>query len=84
MATDPVAHRIPTGLAAIRANVQVTVPVLTLLPGSAGARTTGIAPTVTTVPSGTSETAHCPADAAFGPADLAGYGPIDADTARRL
>lgn len=84
MATDPVAHRIPTGLAAIRASVQVTVPVLTLLPGSAGARTTGIAPTVTTVPSGTSETAHCPADAAFGPADLAGYGPIDADTARRL
>ncbi|MBN9193375.1 HNH endonuclease signature motif containing protein [Microbacterium sp.] len=86
LATDPVAHRIPTGLAAIRASVQVTVPVLTLLPGSEGARTTRAVTAVaaTAVPDGTSAAGHCPTGADFGPADLAGYGPIDPDTARHL
>ena len=53
LAGAPGAH-IPTGLGAIRANVQVVVPVLALL--------------------GRTEA----------PATLAGVGPIDADTARRL
>ena len=50
----PEAHDGPTGLGAIQATVEVTIPVLTLLGQNAG------------------------------PVDLAGSGPIDPDTARRL
>jgi hypothetical protein len=65
LAADPAAHEVPTGLAGIRAQVQVVVPVLTLLNGA------------------------CDPDdetgaALGGPVELAGHGPVDADTARRL
>jgi hypothetical protein len=68
LAAAPSAHETPTGLAAIRAQVQVVVPALTLIPGP---------------PSHESDAA-ADGDGHRGPAELVGHGPIDPETARRL
>ena len=91
LAADPAAHDTPTGVAAIRGTVQVVVPVHTLLPSATGG--TGAAHGENGSGdgengSGEGETGAdhdqaVPADRA-GVADLAGYGPIDPETARRL